>query len=204
MKVALVTEGMGEYRFLPLLFPQIEAKSPHRLIRPLHVAVPPDAPVVTIVQRCKPLLLLAAANGADLVLVLLDREQRQECPGQIASTLEAALLRASRNIRVKVALKDRTFENWLVADLSALSKQPAKYKVSNGIRKRIEPDKADRCHALATLKDAAINRRYDKIEDGKKLCSHLDVSKAAKHSRSLRHALHLLEYQNYRDQCRQP
>jgi len=135
---------------------------------------------------------------------LIDREQQEACPGQIATLLEQEFGRKGTNLAVRVALKDRTFENWLIADLGALQSQPARFAVTAAISRCVEPDKADRCDAEKIIKKAAANGQYDKITDAERISTKLDIESAARNSRSFRHFLHILGHSSYRSQCRLP
>jgi hypothetical protein len=56
----------------------------------------------------------------DVVVVLLDRETQNQGPAEIAAALEREFARKAYGVPVRVVVKDRQFENWLVADLDAL------------------------------------------------------------------------------------
>jgi hypothetical protein len=204
VRIALVTEGVSEFRALRLLYVQFHRRTPHTLLPPLKINVPPDAPPSIVARELKSRLIIAAERGANRALVLLDRERQQACPGAIAVDIERAVERTCRALPVQVALKDRTFENWLVADPSALEALPARFKMSKAAKSAIVPNKADRCDALALLKSSVVRNQYDKVLDSARICSRMDVEKAAMNSRSFRHLLHLLEDHDYRRQCKRP
>ncbi len=148
--------------------------------------------------------MIAAGQGADAAVVLLDREQQDACPGRIARDIAAALMRACAVLPAYVVLKNRCFENWLVADLGALLAQPSRFEVTSAMRKKVEPNKADQCDAIALLKKSVIEDQYEKVRDSVRICSKMDVAVAARHSRSFRHLLHVLEDPAYLSQCRLP
>lgn len=203
MRIALITEGASEFKSLPLLFPQLHNKMPGRskIVRILRVNVSPDAPHPHVVSSCRPLLSIAASI-ADLAIVLLDREQQPEPPGEIASKLEERF-NSSSAIPVRVVLKDRMFENWLISDLNGLKAHPKRFPVDNALMRQVTPDKADRIDALGELKRISAGK-YDKVPDGNRLCKTAAVENIAENSRSFRHLLHLLEYQPYKSACRKP
>ena len=202
MRIAIVTEGVSEYKSLPELYEQLRARTKHTLLNPLKVNVSPDAPVAVVARECKSRVLIASQN-ADLVVILLDREQQPDCPGVIAGSIAGALGQVCAvSASVKVVLKDRAYENWLVADLDALRAQPKRFQVTSGIERAVQPNKADRCDALRLLSTAALGPAFDKVQDSVRICRRMDVHKAAQHSRSLRHLLHVLGDEDYPDQCR--
>lgn len=205
MKVATISEGQTEYACLPLLYQQIAALTGHTLLKPTVAPIPPDAPVVRVAKECAKALKVAAIRRPDLVLLLLDREQMADAPGAIASRIETEIARVTRHdFAIRVVIKDRMFENWLIADPDALAAQPKRYRITEATRRRVSPNRADSVSAVALLKQVALNGQYDKVEDGKRTAVHMDVSRAAKNSRSFRHLLHVLEHPSYSQQCSQP
>lgn len=202
MKVVVLTEGDAEFRALPLFLDQLNALSPHTVMRPLKVPVQPDAPPGVIAKACKSRVAIAVAQGADLVIVLLDREQQAAHPGTLAAAVESALAAHCGGARTRVVYKDRLFENWLVADLDALAAQPKRFSVTAARRRRVEPNKADSIDAMTLIKSMALGKGYDKVADAEKICRKIDVPRAAMHSRSLRHFLHVLEVTAYSSGCK--
>lgn len=192
MRIALVTEGDAEFAAIPKILPQLERATAHQIIKPLKATIQPDASAAVVARQAKGAILIAAAKGADLVVVVLDREKRVECPSLLATAVEAAISAVCAGVTVKVVYKDRAFENWLVADMDALKKQPARFAVTPARRKKVEPNKSDKIDALVLLKEMATGPSYSKVVDGVKICSHMHVGKAAKHSRSFRHFMHVL------------
>jgi hypothetical protein len=128
-----------------------------------------------------------AARNLDFVIILMDRESRTACPGQLASDLRRELLAEQRSgYQIEVVIKDRTLENWLVADLQSLRSQPKRFKVSQQSARSIAPNKADNVDAFATLKACAIGPDYDKVKDCDRILSRADPLRMAANSRSFR------------------
>lgn len=202
MRVALITEGVSEFKSLPMLYPQLQARSGNILFSPLKVNVPPTAAPRIIARECRSRLLIAQAKGANIAVIVLDREDREECAGLIATEVGQAASASCHALPVKVVLKDRTFENWLIADLEALRKRPARFQVSKGAVRRVEPGKADRCDGYSILTSCIKGDRYEKVRDSQAICSNMDVTAVARHSRSFRHFLHMLGDPMYATQCR--
>lgn len=204
MRIALLTEGAAEYGSLPALLPQINRESPNTFLKPLKINVAPDVAPGIIARECKSRISIAAAKGADLVVVVLDREQQNTCPGQIARILEAAIIEVCTRLPVRVVLKDRLYENWLIADMNALACQPKRFQVTKAKRKKVEPNKADQADGLALIKSMAVGPDYNKVQDAAKICHHLDIFQAALHSRSFRHFLHIAGIPQFTDGCKSP
>lgn len=204
MKIAIITEGISEFKSLSLLYMQLYAKMPAnwQVLTPLRVNVTPDAPIPQVARACKP-VLVAVARSADRVLVLLDREQQDECSGDIAKAVEHRLS-GIVSVPVAVVIKNRTYENWMISDLGALRSCPGRFSVTNRLEQRVLPNKADNVDAYTELKRVALDGQYDKIRDSLQICRAAKVEAMAGNSRSFRHFLHLLQYGPYRSQCRLP
>ena len=204
MKTMIVTEGTGEFSAFKTLFTSLPTTTGSLAPKVVHVTCQPDGPVKGIAKACGPLLRQAHARKTDLFVLVIDREQQLSTPGELSPAMKAELERISPgSFRIEVVYKDRTFENWLIADLDALRKQRARYEVSDALVRQVEPDKADRVKALDLLKKATKGKQYDKIVDGQKIAERIDLMAAARHSRSFRHLLHILGHVEYLDQCRQ-
>lgn len=204
MNIAVVTDGISEYRNLGPLLRQIEMRSPHRFLKPVRMTAPPDAPPPVIARACKPLLKVAKLQKAGLAIVLLDREAQESCPGQIAEQVEQAIARACSDVDVRVAFKDRMLENWLVSDPDALEHYSARFEVTDALRRKVVPGKADRVDAMRLLKSAIRSGQYDKVSDSARILRAIDVGRASRNSRSLRHFLHIAGDLEYQDGCSRP
>ncbi|MBI3215920.1 MAG: DUF4276 family protein [Mycobacterium sp.] len=204
MKIAILTEGDGEFKSLPQLYEQLHDKMPNRtrIVKTLKISVQPDAEHGQLVAACRPNLALARAV-ADRIIVLLDREQQQQCPGGVAQQLEDEFKKIAK-VPVQVVLKNRMYENWLLADLDALRSQPARFAVDAAAQRKICPNKADSIDGLREIKRLVKNGDYSKTSDSDKICRKANVEKMAANSRSFRHFLHAVGHESYRDVCRLP
>ena len=207
MKIGLIVDDLGAVDSLPLLYERI--RSPHTLLKPVHerklqpLAKPEQiAPIAA--RRCG----LLAAEGIDLVVVLLDRETRHECPGAFASRLQAMIVQQfnAGSFSVAVVLKNQCFENWLVADLACLSGSPRLFSGRHRVQRSVPAGNADGIDdPLDILKRACGPRgRYDKVEGAKAICTHLDPGRAALNSRSFRRFLRVVGDSRYVGQSRLP
>lgn len=202
MKIGVLTEGVSEVRGLAMLYTQIHSRCPNRLLQPLKINVDPLAAPGILARECKSRLLIARQQGASRSLVILDRENREDCPGEIAQSIEAAINKICPIMPVQVVLKDRAFENWLIADPDALAVQKGRFRVTAAQRSRISPGKADRCDGYSLLSSMAVKQQYRKVADSQLICGKMDIYKAARNSRSLRHLLHAVGAFEYELQCR--
>lgn len=204
-RIAFITEGQSEFQSLPFLYEQLSARSNTVLLSPLRINVSPDAPVAHIAKQSKALVKIALARRVDLVVVLFDRERAPSSPGEIAVGLRNAIHEACElQGTCEVVIKDRMYENWLVADVDGLKSHRKRFRVTQAVERQVAPNKADRADALALLKKAAIGSDYDKVADSKRICRTLDVERAAQNSRSFRHLLHVLGDFDYSSQCKVP
>lgn len=207
MRVTILTEGDSEYKALPLLADQVRSACDLDAFKVLKVPVTPDAPAGVVGRQCADRAKVAMFDGADAVIVVLDREAQDGCCGTIAATITEAMLRHCQHlsqVTLSVVLKDRKFENWLIADLEALKSQPARYKVPASLTRLVVPDKADKLDAERLLKQAVIGGQYEKKKDAERICKRVDIERLAAHSRSFRHFLHALGHRQYKDQCKAP
>ena len=143
------------------------------------------------------------ANGVDRVVVLFDREHRRECAGELAERVRRQI-QPLTDIPTSVVIKDRTFENWLVADIEALRTMPARFDVSAAVIRSVAPNKADQIDAYAILQSCARRRAYRKVQDARRILSHADISRMAANSRSFRRFLRCVGHPAYITQSNKP
>jgi hypothetical protein len=207
VKIGLIVDGLGEAAALPLLRERI--RSPHVLLKPVHERklqplAKPEQIALVAARRC----LLLAAEGVELAVVLLDRETREDCPGRFASQLESLISRrlAGRRIAVTVVMKDRCFENWLIADLECLGDTPRLFSNLTQVAQTVPFGNADGIDDALDILHRACGPRgtYNKVEGAKAICTHLDPGRAARNSRSFRRFLRVLEDSRYAGQSRLP
>jgi hypothetical protein len=202
VRIGVVVDGLAEYASLGLLWPKLTPVTGHTYLRVLKADIQPLAPFPVIARACRDALRQLAGRGVDRILVVFDREDRGECPPAIATAVQRAL-REHSACPVTVVVKDRQYENWLVADLEACARHPVRYRVAPRHRRATEPDRADIINATAVLK-SIVNGDYDKIEDAKNLLVEMDPLRAAANSRSFRKLLRELDHPAYRTQSRAP
>ena len=184
MRIGVVVDGVAEYESLGQLFPRLSAASGHSYLRVVKADIQPKAPLPTIARACKDAVVQLEARGANLVLILFDREDRPECPGEISEGV-ARRLATLVHCRVSVVVKDRAYENWLVADLGAFSGHRTRYVVAPRHHRQLEPNKADQADALQIIK-TIVQGDYDKVDDSKAIMEHAAPEAISRHSRSFR------------------
>lgn len=206
MKIGLIVDGEAEFRSLVELYDRLD--TPHILLRPpLRADIQPLAPVPQIVGAVKSRLLILLNRGADMIVVLVDRENRDVCPGKWAGELTTALNAAYTSIedcQLTVVVKNSCYENWLISDPEAFTKIRKRFQISQSVIRSISPNKADHVNAQAILKSAAQGNAYSKITDAVHIMKHANPSNMALNSRSFRRFLRQIEHPAYNDQSRNP
>lgn len=203
MNVGLVVDGVGEYKSLGGLFAQLHASSGNTFLRVVRADIQPYAPPGVIVRSCQKAVRALRDRGADRVVILFDREVHRTCASALAMSVERIYLDEQR-VDVAVVVKDRCFENWLIADVDVFKRYPGRYKVSRGMRSLVAPDKADHVDAQKWLQRAVTSGNYEKGTDCIQILIGMDVLRAARNSRSLRRFLRVVGAAQYRGQSRLP
>lgn len=202
VRFGVIVDGDAEYRSLHYLWSAIASRSGHTYLNPIKADLQPTAPIPVQVRSLKKHVAVLSGRAVDRIVVLVDREERTDCCGKLANDLATALA-ATYPFQFTVVVKNRTFENWLIADIDALSQQRQRFVVSAAHRRRVEPNKADRVDALRLLKEAA-KEGYSKVVDAERIMRRADVLRIAANSRSFRRYLRVLDYPTYRHQSRVP
>ena len=203
MRVALVVDGEAEYRSMGLVCEKLREECGQTFLRPVKAVVDPVSPAAAIARMLKDRILDMEARRADLIVVLIDRETRDECPGDVASAIRGEIQRYATS-QICVVLKDRMYENWLVADVSSLARMRARFNITRGRRVQIEPNRADGIDALELLRLAAKKKAYDKVADGIRIMRVAEPSQIAANSRSFRRFLRCVRHPAYSTQSRLP
>lgn len=202
VKIGIVVDGVSEYASLGAMLPRIAARNGHTFLHVAKADIQPKAPFPVIARACKEAILQLQSRGADLILVVFDREDRLECPGDIAAGVLNALT-PWVDCRVSVVVKDTKYENWLIADLDALAAQPVRFKVAKRHRRAIQPNRADAVDAHAQLR-SIVQGDYDKVEDSRLIMARAEPVRLGQHSRSFRRFLREAQDPKYRHQSRLP
>jgi hypothetical protein len=203
MRIGLVVDGRSEFEALGRLKPRLDASTGHTLIGPVRANIHPKAHVSGIAAAAIEAIVVLRVRHVERVVVLLDREDRQECCGALADRI-AQEIRSKVSEPVDVVLNDRKFENWLVADVQAVQALPARFRLSRTIVNSITPNKADNVDADSVLRNAAVGQAYQTVKDSLRIFEHADLDRIAANSRSFRRFLRVIDYPDYRDQSRQP
>lgn len=202
MRIGLIVEGQAEFDAIPRLATQLSAITSATFVGPLFVRVDPTARPEQIAQGCQNALVVLERKRTQRIVLLLDREQQPICCGIRCSVVADALKRKT-TVPVDVVLKDRTFENWLIADLEAIKALPGRFKPSRTALRQVSPDKADAVDGYRWLENAS-DRTYDKRKDAIRILERADVDRIAGNSRSFRRFLRVVGHPAYAAQSRRP
>ncbi|HEU5002617.1 MAG TPA: DUF4276 family protein [Actinomycetota bacterium] len=204
MKIGIVVDGNTEYLGLPAVLEQLKELCDAVLMtQPLKANIQPYSNPAVIARACKSRLVQLEAKGADCVVVLLDRETRPECPGELATAIRQQLAILAPVCVGEVVVKDRKFENWVIADLAALRSQPARFRIGNQVARTLS-GQVDGLDAESILEQATLRRPYSKVQDGVQTLRRADHLQMAAHSRSFRRFLRVLQHAQYETQSRVP
>ncbi|MDQ3694172.1 MAG: DUF4276 family protein [Chloroflexota bacterium] len=186
---------------MPLLS-RIEGCEP---LRPVHAAVASTAAMDKIATEVAIQLKVVSRRDPDLVIVLWDREQSDQCPGGLARDLYDQILQQSQaTYSLRVVFMDRMFENWLIAALPTLRGLQTRFRLSKADVGSICPNKADQVDALALIKKSVTHDQYEKALDAKRIPAGANVDEMAAHSRGFRRFLDCLRHPAYLHQSRSP
>ena len=124
LPVGLVVEGESEVGAIPLLL----RDSNIRLSRVVHFGgQPTDCPMSKfrefVERKIVPLVQATLLKQVSRVIVVVDRENRESCPGEFAQAVARTIIgtltfryQYAGSPPISVVCADRKLENWLIAD----------------------------------------------------------------------------------------
>lgn len=194
MKIGVLVDGDAEFHGLPHVLPRLG--SPHQILNPLRCGMQPMAPpgqIALVASKRFPILL---DKGAEFIVILIDKETRPDCTGELVQAVEREARMRLRNLSptvdLQVVFKVSMFENWLIADPKAVAGLPGLFERAERIEKQVSNGRADAVDALGLLKACSKRRSYEKVAGAVAICKGLDPTRAAGSSRSFRKLLKVL------------
>jgi len=112
MRIGIIADGQAEYRSLPKLVERIESQN--KVVKTLYADIQPLAPISQIVAAIKSKLPILKSKSVDMAVILIDRENRNVCPGDWAQEIEQALEKTCGQAGITsfaVVVKDSCYEN---------------------------------------------------------------------------------------------
>lgn len=178
--VGLVLEGEGDVGAIPQLLREMVSGNIIRLRRPIHYGGQPvecavnkfrDFVRLKVVPRVRAMIL----KQVSVVVVVIDRENREQCPGEFAQVVLRMIVETMeaqyqyRGLpRISVVCADRKLENWLIADPQGIF---AHNYIVNDLSSAVGTN-ADAKEALTLLKRAyKPGRCYHKRMDAPDIAS---------------------------------
>ncbi|MCH8938346.1 MAG: DUF4276 family protein [Gemmatimonadetes bacterium] len=208
MRVGLIYDGASELEAMPTILAKLVTE--HRIVRHVLADIQPHAPLGQIALSIVKRLPIMESARVEYVIVLFDREfgSPHPCHIRMAREVEAKLnatLGGDSSIRrISVVVKHRTFENWLVADTSALKALPARFSVPKADNARVVPNKADHINGIKLLNHCCLKYGYEKRRDSIRIMHQADPLRVASNSRSFRRLLRELSVAPYEEQSKLP
>jgi len=198
MIIGIIVEGQEESQSLAHITDKILIESV-TILKPLYASIQPKAAPGQIARSL--VSGLKIRGTADLILVLIDLEDLDNCPGERAKVLEEAVGRMGYD-NVRVVIKNRKFENWLIADCNALQ-QLANFSLTQAFIRKVK-GKADNVTDAVGLLSSIKNdkRSFHKTQDGTAVARKANPDTIALHSRSFRRFLRLLTHPTYSTQSK--
>lgn len=204
MRVGIVTDGRAEAVALKGLLKRLE--SDHQILPTAAYAdmQPKASPGQIARSALSRVNILTKSKGVGRVVIIIDRENRDDCPLQFAKSIWDALSEMTKT-DVAVVVKNKQFENWLIAAPECLAQIRARFKVTRHFRGTVSPDKADCIHAPEQLlNQIAKGKKYHKNKDACQIMKLVDPMEIASNSRSFRRFLRALGNATYRNQSIHP
>ncbi|MEZ4777290.1 MAG: DUF4276 family protein [Bacteroidia bacterium] len=205
MKIGIILDGSAETKAMNLILPKIPIKSSIQILPSLYADIQPKASPGQIGKSIESRVNICIKKGASQIIVLIDREDREECPGEWAKTLENNFRKKYSSIPIFVVIKNRKFENWLMAAISAFNDLPKRFELSQSFIRKIEPNKADSItDAEAEIHKVVKGNRVRKSIWGQEIAAKCDPDEMGRNSRSFRRFLRLLQHPDYMTQSKDP
>ncbi len=198
MTIGIIVEGQEESQSLSHITAKIDIKGV-TIRKPLYAPIEPKATPGQIAKALESRLKILGV--IDRVLILIDLENLDTCPGKRAEFLEQAVRKMGYE-NVQVVIKQRTFENWLIADCDAL-RQLTNFTLTKALIRQVT-GKADSIPDAVKLLSSVKNdkRSFHKTQDGTAVAKKATPNTIALHSRSLRRFLRLLTHPAYKNQSK--
>ena len=200
MTIGIIVEGQEESQSLAHITAKILIEG-ITIRKPLYAPIQPKATPGQIAKAIESRLKIL--GEVDRILILIDLEDLDVCPGERAQILEDAVGRMGYN-NVYVVIKHRKFENWLIADCNALG-QLTNFSPTKTFLRRVTGKADNVLDAVELLSSIKNDRRsFHKTHDGTAIAKKVMPETIALHSRSFRRFLHLLTHPTYREQSKNP
>lgn len=204
MKIGIVVDGQAEVFAIRELLNQLTIPEV-QFLNPVYADMQPKATALQIARSALNKCQIHLARNVGLIVVLIDLEDRGDCPPLFAVNIRAAFVRLGLT-SIEVVVKKRQFENWLIADPESLQRKlPARLNVTPAFVNAVSPNKADSIERPQELLNRiCIKSEYHKRQDATNFAKAVEPSRAATNSRSFRRFLRVVGFPGYLTQSRSP
>lgn len=201
MKIGIIADGQAEIVALRELFARITVDGV-TLCNPLYADMQPLSSPAQVFKAAEGKLAICSQRGCNRTIVLLDHEDRTDCPG-IRATEITSIFSKNGHSSVSVVIKQRAFENWLIGDLDSVRKCGKRFNIRDGLIERVKKSGADSLSAIALL-DGCVTDGYSKRRDAIQICKAICPLEVARNSRSFRKLLRACGHSKYLKQSKSP
>lgn len=204
MKIGLIVDGSAEVNAISAMVQNFTIPNV-QFLNAIYADMQPKATPAQIARSALGKCQILLARKVGLIVVLLDREDRNDCPSSFALAIQAAF--AALGIQnIAVVIKDRQFENWLIADPDGLAMGlPARMNITPAFIRSVSPDRADLVdNPEDLLNRICIRAEYHKRHDAISIARVVDPIRTAMNSRSFRRFLRVVGFPSYQTQSRRP
>ncbi len=193
MRIGLLVDGRGEYHGLREIRQRL---STHPIVEILLCDIQPFSTPAQMALAASKKAQILEMRKIDAIVLLVDKENRQECTGELAAAIQAATVSRLKTLGIAVplhvVLKVTKLENWLISDPQGLRELPGLFEDVDRIERQIGGGRADAVDASTLLKGCARRGNFEKVRDAVAICRKLDPARAAANSRSFRKLLKVL------------
>lgn len=185
--IGIIVEGDGEQEALFEITKKINSKNQNQILKPVYVNVDPKGSPEQIALFCKSRIERFENHKVKKIIVLLDRENLDLCIPERAKQLTISLSKITTSAEICVVIKNKKFENWLIADHKVFESKRKRYKVTKSFINKIDKGKADNVSdAEKLINEIVLDKEYHKRHDAIDICKSSNLQTMEKNSRSFK------------------
>jgi hypothetical protein len=202
MKIGIFVDGNAEANAQRKILEKIRIPGVE-FLGPIYVDMQPKATPRQIARKIIDKSGLTA-NKTEYNIILIDKEDRNDCTIAFANNIESALNSFNKQ-KFYVVIKQIQFENWLIASPSSFSRMKKRFAETAQLTKYVTPNLADNIQTpVSLINKIALKTYYHKRNDAVQIASLCDIKEMASNSRSFRRYLRLIGHPLYSKQSKKP
>ncbi|QWV94885.1 DUF4276 family protein [Geomonas oryzisoli] len=203
MKIGIIVDGQAESQALRFIVDKIKIAGT-QIVAPLYSDLQPRATPHQIVRSACGKIEILNAKNVDQIVLLIDLDDRRECHVAFADSINKAIS-DMKLPNITAVVKNKCFENWLIADHNGISKMVNRFKLSQAFINSVCKNKADNVLKAEELINSIANKtKYKKGIDSVEMSKCVDPMNIALNSRSFRRFLRVIGHSKYSTQSKQP